>query len=730
MSNLPDGAFLTTINGKQCTAVPKNPRSAAPERTTTAPAPVRTTAPAPQPTQNNNDDQQQDQQPDPQPEPEPEQEPEPEPTSPQEPSSAPDSEVVSSESNSLEDPSTSQAEPPNLAILPTSSTSTSIPSVETQPPEEDNTEGGEPFGEEEEAAPSTSSEFSAPSAVDDAQDTQPSGINQGPVSLELPLLAEADGGSSSSAFLSTATLLAGVSLASPSVSSFFSSSPPSPTGTGTPGSAFSSSFTAILRPSISLSDEDSDSGLLLTDTTPLPDQVVTRPDGKITTIGLAASTARDRDEASETNAPDTNGGAIQSDRNNDDSGPNPALIGGIVGGVVGLAIMAFLVWFCFRRRRKSKRSRFSTHFSTRMSMPPGAEKRRTYEFDSGSVGPTPRRQRFAATLGYHANKFGWGFMMGNQSTNTVNMNRGNSQFLEGLPSHSRGNSTASFDSRANLSRKDRFLDWWSRLKEDVNFNWRLRNGQADSWAIRNMMEKDSSDMEPDFLGLLAKDEKRRSMGNSMHSRGPSVSSIDRFLGDLGMDLDNSRGPNPFSDGNVAPVPKLADPFADTNAIQPTQKPPNTYVADVRRSRGTSIGGAVRASNISTVYRDSVRSNDSFETRRNKCRSDPFDLEIDHRRLPSLENIQAMPSVDTIYGLPPRPGSFKQGGHVSYNSSRYTKASSLGDWSDPGPDVGPSNSTVATTNSWTIKPADAPEAHRPKSRNSGGSQSSAGVGKAL
>lgn len=726
MSNLPDGAFLTTINGKQCTAVPRNPRSAPPERTTTsAPPPPRTTVPEPRPTQDDNDQQEEDEQPEPEAEPEPnpepapesepETEPEPQPTSAPVPSAPPIGEVVSSESNSLEDPSTSEADNPNLVIPPpTSSSSSSISSVETQPPQEA-IEDTEPPVEDEVDEPSTSSELSVPSV---------------PVSLELPLLAEADGQSSSSVFLSTATLLAGVSLASPSVSSFFSSPPPSPTGTGTPDGTFPSSFTAILRPSISLPDDDSDSGLLLTDTTPLPDRVITRADGRITTIGLAASTARDRDGATETDASENGGGAIQPDRNEEsDSGPDPALIGGIVGGVVGLAIVAFLVWLCLRRRSKSKRSRFSTRFSTRMSMPPGAEKRRTYEFDSGSVGPTPKRQRFAATLGYHANKLGWGFMLGNQSTNTVNMNRGNSQFLDGLPSHSRGNSTASLESRANFSRKDRFLDWWSRLKEDVNFNWRLRNGQADSWAIRNMMEKDSGDMEPDFLGLLAKDEKRRSVGNSMHSRGASVSSIDRFLGDLGMDMDNSRGPNPFSDSNAAPGPKSIDPFADTNSIQPTQKPPNTYVADVRRSRGASMGGAVRASNMSTVYRDSVRSNDSFEVRRNKCRSDPFDLEIDHRRLPSVENIEAMPSVDSMYGLPPRPSSLKGGAHISYNSSRYTKGTSLGDWSDPGPDIGPSGATVATTNSWASKPAEA-EGNDRRSRHSGGSQTSTGVGKAL
>ena len=550
MSNLPDGAFLTTINGKQCTAVPRNPRSAAPDRPTSAPEPARTTTDQPQPTQSEDleqDDEQNDEQ---QEEEEAtlESAPEPEPTSAQDLSPSEISEIVSSESTLLEAPSTSEAGPSSIAISSATSTSISSLPVETQSQEDENEQEAVVTSEEEQAEPSTS-ESRAPSVIEDSADVEPSATSQGPVSLGLPVLADLSGESRSSALLSTATFLAGVSLASPSVSSFFSS-PPSPTGTGTPESPFPSSFTAILRPSLSLSDDESDRGNLIIDTTPLPDQVVTRADGKITTIGLAATTVRDLDGSSATNTAVAGSGVVPQDKAADsDSGPDAVLIGGIVGGVVGLALAAFLIWWCIRRQRRNKKSRFSGRFSTRLSMPPGAEKRRTYEFDSGSVGPTPRRQRFAATLDYHANKFGWSFLARNQSANSVNMNRGNSQFFEGLPSHSRGNSTASFDGAATLSRKDRFLDWWSRLKEDVNFNWRLRNGQTDNWAVRNMMEKDSGDMEPDFLALLAKDEKRKSGRRSMHSRGASITSIDRFLGDLGMDMDNSRGPNPFSDTN-------------------------------------------------------------------------------------------------------------------------------------------------------------------------------------
>ncbi|KAH8174858.1 hypothetical protein LIA77_06277 [Sarocladium implicatum] len=725
MSNLPEGAFLTNINGKQCTAVPRNPRSAAPDRPpssapeparTTRDEPARTTADQLQPTQTEIEEQRP---------PEPpttEAAPEPLPTSAPDLSPTDVSEVVSSESTLLEEPSTSEEGPSNLPIPFTTSSSTSTLPVETQSRGDENEPDAVVTSDEEPAEPSTSASR-APSVIEDSSNVEPSSTSQGPVSLDVPLLAGPGGESRSSTLLSTATFIASVSLASPSVTSFFSS-PPSPTGTGNPESPFPSSFTAILRPSISLPDEESDRGNLILDTTPLPDRVVTRVDGKITTIGLAATTAKDLDELSETNTVLPDSGVVQQDKIADsDAGPNAALIGGIAGGVVGLALAAFLLWWCMRRRRRNRESRFSTS----LNMPPGAEKRRTYEFDTGSVGPTPRRQRFAATLDYHANKFGWSFFGRNQSSNSVNMNRGNSQFFEGLPSHSRGNSTTSLDGRANLSRKDRFFDWWSRLKEDVNFNWRLRNGRADNWAARNMMEKDTGDMEPDFLTLLAKDEKRRSGHRSMHSRGASVTSIDRFLGDLGMDWDNSRGADPFADTNAAPAPKPSDPFSDVNVVQQTQKPPKTYVTDVRRSRGASVGGAVRASNMSSVYRDSVRSDDSFGTRRNKFRSDPFDLELDHRRLPSYENVEPMPTVNPIYGLPPRPTSLKQG-HDSYTSSRYTK-SSIGDWSDPGPDIGPSRSTVATSNSPTSIASGA-ATRDPKARHSGGSQNSTGVGKAM
>lgn len=738
MSDLPEGAFLTKINGKQCTAVPRNPRSAAPVETTSQRTQPTTTKEQPQPTRssgNSDEDTQGDQR-----EPETTSAPQPDPTSAPPRNTAPvqddgddgeDREDRSSESTELETTTSSRTVSAPQAQTTTPSILSSSPPLRTDPPAEQDREEGDPASQDL-AETSTSSVPDQSLAEDPIAPTQVPGPSSADdeeqVSSALPILPGADEGGSSTILISTATFLAGVSsLASPSVSSFFSP-PSSPSASSrAPVNSLTPSFVSFPSPSQPSPVEPSNDAALLADSTPSPDGALTSTlaNGKIITIGIASTSSRDQDGSSETQPVDPPGGARISDSSGSDApGPSPALIGGIVGGIVALALLVILLWFC-RRRKRSKRTRFSTRFSTRMSMPPGAEKRRTYEFDSGSVGPTPKRERFAAAFGYHFNKFGG--LLGHDNESKVNLNRGNSQFLEGLPSHSRGQSlSSSFESGTKLSARDRFLDWWSRLKEDVNFNWRLRNGHMDNWAIRNMMEKDTGDMEPDFLALLGKDEKH-GLRTSMHSRGASVSSIDRFLGDLGMDMDNTNGPsaNPFSDSNaVAPL----GPFSDENAVRPTQRPPQTYVAEVRRSRGASLG-ATRASNLSTVYRDSIQSNRSFEARRNKCRSDPFDLELDHRKLPSFDNIGPVPRMDSIYGLPPRPGSLRNG-HASVNSSRYTHGS-MGDWSDPGPDVGRTGPSSATSISAASKsPGATVTASSHKSEPSSGSQESGSVGKAM
>ncbi|RFU73047.1 sugar transporter [Trichoderma arundinaceum] len=159
---------------------------------------------------------------------------------------------------------------------------------------------------------------------------------------------------------------------------------------------------------------------------------------------------------------------------------------------------------------------------------------------------------------------------------------------------------------------------------------------------------------------------------------------------LGLSFDHGRLFNPFSDANAlmsgsVPPPSssiLSNPFADDNMVLP---PPVS--AATRRSRGRSLGGirSFQAPAVAprphSVHRESLQSNDSFLQRRDKFRSDPFDLELESR-LVSPEN-----------GVPSRSSSVysnqlrvQQNNRDSY-TSRYVSGSSLGDWTDPGPDTG-------------------------------------------
>lgn len=215
---------------------------------------------------------------------------------------------------------------------------------------------------------------------------------------------------------------------------------------------------------------------------------------------------------------------------------------------------------------------------------------------------------------------------------------------------------------------------------------------------------------PDFLTLLNMDDKeldREAIRERLsRTRGGSEGS-----GISGLGLNFSE--DPFSDANalIAKHPKAAplvvsganDPFSDANAIAAPAVPPkpSTYVQDIRRSRGGSLdastinldkalynpqgGAATQAGAASTYYssRDSqasIASFESFATKRNKFRSDPFDLEpLSAQVSNSLPNILTRPTAAHTR-------------HISDASSKYSSgfsaAGSLQDWSDPGPDVGP------------------------------------------
>jgi len=188
-----------------------------------------------------------------------------------------------------------------------------------------------------------------------------------------------------------------------------------------------------------------------------------------------------------------------------------------------------------------------------------------------------------------------------------------------------------------------------------------------------------------------------------------------------------------------------NPFADpvTQPQPPIQKQ-STYISDIRRSRGQSIDhtnnnthvyrtsstrapGSRYPSSIAPSrdsYRDTLFSSFSGNARKGKGRSDPFDLERPELwRSNNLNNMDGNTNASRASNRPPTRGSsnlypdplqmsYLRGnpaGRIDSSSaqtrqvsvqrprivsnaslaSKYSSGvSSLGEWGDPGPDLGP------------------------------------------
>ena len=490
-----------------------------------------------------------------------------------------------------------------------------------------------------------------------------------------------------------------------------------------------------------------------------------------TTIGTAApssdsaaAAAAATDTNGSTNSavssvPNSSGNAVQS---------TVAVAGGVIGGVVAISLIAFVVWWWRRRVMRRRRSTLLTPLTT--------DEKEAYVINRGSIGPTPMTERIRATFDYNVKRIrGRMSHLVTKSTSSspaVNMNRGNSQFMEPVSTHSRA-SSATTGIGATETTKDRFKDWLSRIGGGMRFNWRLRSNRFESTepfsSMRGMQQKKSVPLgaQPDFLTLLSMDEGEldREAQRRRNSRSGRNGSADNFLG--GLNLNFGGGEDPFSDDNALahrsakPGPLIVsqpnNPFSDDNAIRnpaPTVPKPTTYVADIRRSRAPSTSGN-RAP--STVYRDSAATVESFGARRNKFRSDPFDLERPELLLAGArdaKNSITSSTAGTAGGSEPRhsrlsggvgTGTIRKptGAHTRSESfsSKYSSGVSMGDWSDPGPDVGPGSGPgsgtrwegpeprESPTQGWRDRQErDASQHGRGGRRQSGGSQGS--VGKAM
>lgn len=412
--------------------------------------------------------------------------------------------------------------------------------------------------------------------------------------------------------------------------------------------------------------------------------------------------------------------------------------------------------------------------------------KRGYQFSrSGSIGPTPRSTKVKAALRAQYGRVRGRFNSISRSVSvrsagshsagrSVDMNRGNSQFMDSPPivaaGRERQNSSAtSAIDDADMSIKERIMELWARFTGSRGTQV-PGDDRNDIFAARglngSMKEKQSTKSrpltnKPDFLTLLNMDDsdldREAQRRRVSRTRGGSEGS---GLGALRLSFGAT---NPFSDvhalthNTAKPAPLVVsganNPFSDDNAIAagPKIPQPSSYVHDIRRSRGQSVGGSTidldkvydlrglrvvnedvasrppsemprgtgLFENTSYYVRDSATSVETFATKRDKFRSDPFDLEqlssqvsgsipgyTSRPDMPSGtfsgayssvtgERFSSTGSISTQYqqsmGTLPRPAAAHMRKY-SENSSKYTSGvSSLGtfdEWSDPGPDVGP------------------------------------------
>ncbi|KAI0453927.1 hypothetical protein F5B21DRAFT_265502 [Xylaria acuta] len=446
----------------------------------------------------------------------------------------------------------------------------------------------------------------------------------------------------------------------------------------------------------------------------------------VESIATTTTTGSEQLESSNAGTGLTNGAQNNVTGNAISTQTTVAVAGGVIGGLALISIIAFLLWFWRKRLMKKRRSTLLTPLSTGQAN--GRGEKGPYIISRNSLGPTTIPEKVRAVVGYNYHRLRGrvNSLVTRSPKPSVDLNRGNSQFgLPGTPA-SRSAPRAGVSTDDATTTKGRFLDWWGRLTEDGNLNWKLRNdpkgGRPNNDTYTSMSkvaQPRKKGSQPDFLTLLSMDEEQQrgadnntAAGNSNPRRSQSLGN-DHFLGGLGLNFDIE---NPFSDSNamshdsakVKPLavlgPEASNPFSDANALPAPARPANTsnagglatYVQNIRRSRGYSVSAAntrpPSSTRMPSMYRESRVSVETSDTRRNKFRSDPFDLDRPELFAQSPESGPG-PSTRSGYGgsnervaLPvPRVAHAR---NESFTSKYSSGVSSMGEWSDPGPDVGP------------------------------------------
>ncbi|RWA12551.1 hypothetical protein EKO27_g2563 [Xylaria grammica] len=458
--------------------------------------------------------------------------------------------------------------------------------------------------------------------------------------------------------------------------------------------------------------------------------------------GTTTTTGSRQLESSNSGAGLTNGAQENASGGANSTQTTIAIAGGVIGGLALISVIAFLLWLWRKRLMKKRHSTLLTPLSTDAAYR-GREKG-PYIISRNSLGPTSVPEKMRALVGYNYHKLRGrvNSLVTRSPKPSVDLNRGNSQF--GLPDTpaTRSSSRAGEASNEVTTSKGRFVDWWERLTEDGNWNWKLRSDPRSerlnnsTYTSRpNATQPRKWGSQPDFLTLLSMDEKQQQRGSNNNNATGSGSNPrrsqslgnDHFLGSLGLNFDTE---NPFADSNAmnhdsakvmplaVPAERINNPFSDANAIPAPARPvnrnsvggPATYVQNIRRSRGHSVSaantqppGGATVGRLPSLYRESSVSVETSDTRRNKFRSDPFDLDrpellaqspgtsargaIDSGRYSRQDNVRGLPSM-------PRPtraraesftSKYSSGVSSSGRVERRRPASAARRWDTPSPD---------------------------------------------
>lgn len=455
-----------------------------------------------------------------------------------------------------------------------------------------------------------------------------------------------------------------------------------------------------------------------------------------------------------TSLPGTNQSSVTSGTANLDI-TTVSIIGG-VSGAMGLVVLLILfIWLSKRKweKRDSLLTPLNTGSRNSFYDADGNSEELTKGGEGWNTGPSYQNggKRSGGTA-FKAGLSAFGASLrpkvsaSKDSALSVNLDRGNSQFVDGkvlqhrIPQHSRNSSEITTTHGTK---------WWQRM-----FFRRQSSAPVDHFtATRGMNEKQANPKTgPAFNHLLGMDEREFTSPASLANGGmllPIGSLGPSFESNKGMFASPSRAAsttaarshpyvatyahpntstyaNPFMDPASGPRPGNSDPFED-----PTMPKASTHIAHARHSGEQSASAAngppgsryplpsrppsvlsLVAQNVDGHYRDTVFTTFSESARRGKGRSDPFDLERPELWKPNeltLSNLEPVPLAivggarRSVYG--PTHAHTKS----TYTASRYSSGPSV--WGDPGTDVGmPSESAGSSlmanagSNGGSLEPA--------------------------